>query len=130
MPSNDLQRIAEELFGKVAWLAVGYLAVSIFKGLILNVYEGLMVFIGNDFNADDIVYLGPEERPARIVRMGIRKTVFYMKDHEGKWNIKMAVPNESLKQMVIKKSLSKNGGRFHSMTGADNINGHTEDSSD
>ena len=51
-----------------------------------------------------------------------------MKDHEGKWNIKMIVPNESLKSMVIKKSLPKNGGKFHSMTGAD-LNGHTEDSS-
>tara|TARA_R100000742_G_C4200564_1_gene29795 strand:- start:45 stop:425 length:381 start_codon:yes stop_codon:yes gene_type:complete len=124
MPGTELQGIAEELFGKIVWLAMGYLAVSIFKGLILNVYEGLMVFIGNDFNQDDIVYLGPEERPARIVRMGIRKTVFYMKDHEGRWNIKMAVPNESLKQMVIKKSLPRNGGRFHSMTGADNLNGN------
>ena len=123
MPGTELQGIAEELFGKIVWLAMGYLAVSIFKGLILNVYEGLMVFIGNDFNQDDIVYLGPEERPARIVRMGIRKTVFYMKDHEGRWNIKMAVPNESLKQMVIKKSLPRNGGRFHSMTGTDNLNG-------
>ena len=100
MPSNDLQRIAEELFGKVAWLAVGYLAVSIFKGLILNVYEGLMVFIGNDFNADDIVYLGPEERPARIVRMGVRKTVFYMKDHEGKWNIKYALHMGDVNNML------------------------------
>ena len=76
-----------------------------------------MVFLGNDFNADDVVYLGPEERPARIVRMGIRKTVFYMKDQDGRWNIKMAVPNESLKTMVIKKQLPKNGGRFHSITG-------------
>ncbi len=117
MNHNEFQTIAEELFGKAVWVAVAYLGVSIFKGLILNVYEGLMVFIGNDYNQDDVVYLGPEERPARIVRMGIRKTVFYMKDADGRWNIKMAVPNESLKTMVIKKELPKNGGRFHSITG-------------
>jgi hypothetical protein len=117
MNHNEFQTIAEELFGKAVWLAFVYLGISIFKGLILNVYEGLMVFIGNDFNADDVVYLGPEERPARIVRMGIRKTVFYMKDADGKWNIKMAVPNEALKTMVIKKQLPKNGGKFHSITG-------------
>jgi len=117
MNHNEFQAIAEELFGKAVWVAVAYLGVSIFKGLILNVYEGLMVFIGNDYNQDDVVYLGPEERPARIVRMGIRKTVFYMKDADGRWNIKMAVPNESLKTMVIKKELPKNGGRFHSITG-------------
>ena len=117
MNHNEFQTIAEELFGKAVWLAFAYLGISIFKGLILNVYEGLMVFIGNDFNADDVVYLGAEERPARIVRMGIRKTVFYMKDADGRWNIKMAVPNEALKTMVIKKQLPKNGGKFHSITG-------------
>jgi len=117
MNHNEFQTIAEELFGKAVWLAFVYLGISIFKGLILNVYEGLLVCIGNDFNADDVVYLGPEERPARIVRMGIRKTVFYMKDADGKWNIKMAVPNEALKTMVIKKQLPKNGGKFHSITG-------------
>ena len=117
MNHNEFQVIAEELFGKAVWLAFAYLGISIFKGLILNVYEGLMVFIGNDFNADDVVYLGTEERPARIVRMGIRKTVFYMKDADGRWNIKMAVPNEALKTMVIKKQLPKNGGKFHSITG-------------
>jgi len=117
MNHNEFQVIAEELFGKAVWLAFAYLGISIFKGLILNVYEGLMVFIGNDFNSDDVVYLGAEERPARIVRMGIRKTVFYMKDADGRWNIKMAVPNEALKTMVIKKQLPKNGGKFHSITG-------------
>lgn len=121
MPTKEFQGIAEELFGKVVWLAVGYLAVSIFKGLILNVYEGIMVWIGNDYNQDDVVYLGPEERPARIVRMGVRKTVFYMKDQDGRWNIMMAVPNESLKTMVIKKTLPKNGGTFKTQTGK---NGH------
>jgi hypothetical protein len=125
MPADEFQGIAEELFGKVVWLAIGYLAISIFKGLILNVYEGIMVWLGNDFNADDVVYLGPEERPARIVRMGVRKTVFYMKDADGLWNIKMAVPNESLKMMVIKKQLPKNGGKFHTQTGQETQNGHS-----
>jgi|TARA_R100000482_G_C5104273_1_gene137230 hypothetical protein len=119
MNHNEFQHIAEQLFGKAVWVAFAYLGISIFKGLILNVYEGLMVFLGNDLNADDVVYLGPDERPARIVRMGIRKTVFYMKDQDGRWNIKMAVPNESLKTMVIKKQLPKNGGRFHSITGSE-----------
>ena len=117
MDVKEMQHIIEYLFGKLVWLAVGYLTISIFKGLILNVYEGLMVFIGGDFNADDVVYLGADERPARIVRMGIRKTVFYMKDSDGNWTIKMVVPNERLKSMVIKKSLPKNGGKFHTRKG-------------
>lgn len=113
MNANEVQLLIESLFGKVVWLAIGYLSISVFKGLILNVYEGLMVFIGNDFNADDVVYLGADDRPARIVRVGVRKTVFYMKDAENEWNVKMVVPNERLKQMVIKKSLPKNGGQFN-----------------
>ena len=117
MNPHEIQLLIESLFGKVVWLAVGYLSISVFKGLILNVYEGLMVFIGNDFDADDVVYVGTDERPARIVRMGVRKTVFYMKDVDGEWNVKMVVPNERLKQMVIKKSLPKNGGRFHTRKG-------------
>ena len=47
-----------------------------------------------------------------------------MKDVDGRWNIMMAVPNESLKNMVIKKTLPKNGGRFHTQTGEDLQNGH------
>ena len=115
--NNEIKFIIEDALGKVVWLAIAYLTVSIFKGLILNVYHGLMVFIGNDFNADDVVYIGTDERPARIVRVGVRKTVFYMKDNTGDWNIKMVVPNERLKTMVIKKTLPKNGGRFHTKTG-------------
>jgi len=115
--ASEIQTIIELLFGKFVWLAVAYLSISIFKGLILNFYEGLMVFIGDDFNADDVVYLGTDERPARIVRVGLRKTVFYMKDSDGEWNVKMVVPNERLKQMVIKKALPKNGGRFHTRKG-------------
>ena len=58
MNHNEFQVIAEELFGKAVLLAFAYLGISIFKGLILNVYEGLMVFLGHDYNQDDVVYLG------------------------------------------------------------------------
>jgi len=118
--TNEAQLVIEELFGRVVWLTFVYLVISVFKGLILNVYEGLMVWLGGDFNADDVVYIGADERPARIVRMGVRKTVFYMKDANGEWNVKMAVPNERLKNMVIKKSLPKNGGKFHTQLGEEN----------
>jgi len=117
--AHETQTFLEALFGQLVWVAFAYLAISIFKGLILNVYEGLMVWLGNDFNSDDVVYLGSDERPARIVRMGVRKTVFYMKDSQGDWSIKMVVPNERLKTMVIKKSLPKNGSKNHKVKGND-----------
>ena len=119
MNEHEIKTLLESLFGQFMWVAAIYLSVSIFKGIILNVYEGLMVFIGNDFNADDVVYIGTDERPARIVRMGLRKTVFYMKDTFGDWSVKMIVPNERLKTMVIKKSLPKNGNKLHTVKGDD-----------
>ena len=62
-------------------------------------------FLVNDFNNDDIIYISG--RQARIVRVGIRNTVFYMSDRRSK----MLVPNEQLKHLTIEKALPKNGGQ-------------------
>ena len=74
------------------------------KDMIMNFVQGVLVFMGNDFNNDDIIYISG--RQARIVRVGIRNTVFYMTDRRSK----MLVPNEQLKQLTIEKTLPKNGG--------------------
>ena len=72
--------------------------------MIMNFAQGILVFMGNNFNNDDIIYISG--RQARIVRVGIRNTVFYMTDRK----TKMLVPNEQLKQLTIEKTLPKNGG--------------------
>ena len=70
----------------------------------MNFVQGLVVFLGSGFNNDDIIYISG--RQARIVRVGIRSTTFYMTDRK----TKMVVPNEQLKQLVVEKTLPKNGG--------------------
>ena len=70
--------------------------------MIRNFFDGLKIFIGNDFNEDDVVYL--DGKKARIIRVGIWKTVFYLY----KRNTKMVVQNERLKYMTFEKSLPQN----------------------
>ena len=53
-----------------------------------------------NFNNDDIIYISGRE--ARIVRVGITKTVFYMTDR----GTKMIVPNEKLKDLTMEKILT------------------------
>ena len=62
-----------------------------------------MVWIGSDFANDDILYISG--RQARIVRVGLLKTIFYMSDR----GTKMIVPNDRLKLLVVEKQLPKNG---------------------
>jgi hypothetical protein len=81
--------------------------------MIMNFVQGILVFMGNDFNNDDIIYISG--RQARIVRVGIRNTVFYMLDRK----TKMLVPNEQLKQLTIEKTLPKNGGIPYLPKGSD-----------
>ena len=102
------EEVAKTIIGEYGWLVfVGFVTV-LFKDVIHNAAQALMVFVGNDYNADDIVYVGTDEKPARIVRVGLWKTTFYMKQGN-KWAIKMVVPNEQLKGMVIKTKLPENG---------------------
>ena len=94
----------EELLGQYGWIAITFALGFFFKESIMNMIQGMLVFIGNDFNNDDIIYISGRE--ARIVRVGITKTVFYMTDR----GTKMIVPNDRLKHLVIEKTLPKNGG--------------------
>lgn len=102
------EEVAKTILGDYVWLfVVGFISV-LFKDVIRNSTEAFLVFIGNDYNSDDVVYVGENEKPARIVRVGLWKTTFYMKQ-DGKWSVKMVVPNEQLKLMIIKTKLPSNG---------------------
>jgi len=90
----------EELIGQYGWIAVTFGLGFFFKESIINMIQGMQVFIGNDFNNDDVIYISGRE--ARIVRVGITKTVFYMTDR----NTKMIVPNEKLKDLTMEKRLT------------------------
>jgi hypothetical protein len=101
---EEIQGLLEGLIGEYGWLLLIAITTILAKDMIMNLVQGLLVFMGNGFNNDDIIYISG--RQARIVRVGIRNTVFYMTDR----GTKMLVPNEQLKHLTIEKALPKNGG--------------------
>lgn len=110
---QEVQGLLEGLIGEYGWLLLIAITTILAKDMIMNLVQGLLVFIGNGFNNDDIIYISG--RQARIVRVGIRNTVFYMSDRA----TKMLVPNEQLKHLTIEKTLPKNGGAPYLPKGSD-----------
>ena len=98
---NQAQGLIEQMIGHYGWIALTFALAFFFKQSIMNMILGMQVFIGNDFNNDDIIYISGRE--ARIVRVGITKTVFYMKDR----GTKMIVPNDKLKDLTLEKRLQR-----------------------
>jgi hypothetical protein len=101
--TEQAEKVAQDLVGQYGWLIMGALIAILAKDMIINFAQALLVFMGSDFNNDDIIYISG--RQARIVRVGIRTTCFYMTDRSSK----MVVPNEQLKQLTIEKKLMQNG---------------------
>ena len=93
-----------------SWMFVAGVAVLIFRSAIEGFVEGFKVFVGNDLNTDDVITIN--DQPARVVRVGVFKTIFFVYDIEClggkpiiKGGSKMAVQNDILKTFVIKKPL-------------------------
>ena len=101
--TEQAEKVAQDLVGQYGWLIMGALVAILAKDMIMNFAQALLVFMGSDFNNDDIIYISG--RQARIVRVGVRTTCFYMTDRASK----MVVPNEQLKQLTIEKRLMQNG---------------------
>ena len=103
-----MEETIKTLIGEYGWMAIAGMIALLFKEGIVNAVEGFMVFVGNDYDADDVVILNG--KPSRIVRMGPFKTVFYMyKIENGKitHGTKMAVRNSRLKSLSLEKPLSE-----------------------
>ena len=73
---NAIQGNISVLLGEYGWMFLAGLAVLFFKTTIESSIAGLLIFVGNDYNNDDIVLL--DGRPGRIVRVSMWKTVFYL----------------------------------------------------
>ena len=101
--TEQAEKVAQDLVGEYGWLIMAALIAILAKDMIINFAQALLVFMGSDFNNDDIIYISG--RQARIVRVGVRTTCFYMTDRSSK----MVVPNEQLKQLTIEKKLMQNG---------------------
>jgi hypothetical protein len=97
-------------FGEYAWVTLLALIAILFKSTIESSVAGLMIFLGRDYDDDDVVYLN--DKPARIIRVGIWSTVFYIYDVEVKnskpyivGGKKLVVSNVKLKDMMLEKPL-------------------------
>ena len=100
----EIKQLIEHLVGSYGWfIIIAFLAI-LGKDALHKAAEGFLVFMGKDFQNDDILYISG--RQARIVRVGLFKTIFYMTDRK----TKMIVPNDRLKLLVVEKTLPKNGG--------------------
>ena len=117
-PISDLDRdqvegIAKNLFSEYGWVFAAGVAVILIKDVMMNFAKGILIFYGSHFNNDDVIYISG--RQARIVRVGVTSTTFYMSDRK----TKMVVPNEQLKELTIEKTLPKNGGNPYLSSGGE-----------
>ena len=101
---HQIETAIKHLAGDYGWIIFVALITLTFKNIIQRFVEGIMFFVGNDYNADDIVYIRGEKK-ARIIRHGLTKTVFYIYDTERKLIIK----NDQLQSLMLEKSLPQNG---------------------
>ena len=110
---NALQDNISVLLGEYGWMFLVALVVLFFKTTIESLLAGLLIFVGDDYNNDDIIIL--DGRPGRIVRVSMWKTVFYLytirKGSDGKKFVsggtKLVVENNELKGLKIEKPLDK-----------------------
>ena len=103
---TEIQKQVTTLLGDYGWLFFVGIIMLLFRSTVENVVSGLMVFIGNDYDEDDVIEL--DGKPGRIVRVGIWKTVFFIY-HVVDGNIvgadKLVIQNDKLKDMKISKPL-------------------------
>jgi hypothetical protein len=110
---DEVENIAKNLFSEYGWIfAAGVIALLV-KDIMINRVKGILIFYGHDFDNDDVIYISG--RQARIVRVGVTSTTFYMSDRK----TKMVVPNEQLKELTIEKTLGVNGGSPYLPKGGD-----------
>ena len=101
------QSSIEALIGEYGWLFLVGVLTLIFQNTIREAVDGIMVFLGNDYNEDDVVEV--DGSPGRIVRVGIWKTVFFIyhvKNGRVVGGAKLVVANSKLKDLKIEKPLA------------------------
>ena len=101
-----METSVEVLIGKYGWLFLVGIATLLFQSTIQEAVDGIMVFLGNDYNEDDVVEV--DGSPGRIVRVGLWKTTFFIYhvvDAQIVGGSKVVVANSKLKDLKIEKPL-------------------------
>ena len=103
---EQVQGMVSEMIGKYCWLFLIGVLTLLFRGTIEKAVSGLFIFMGNDYNEDDVVEV--DGKPGRIVRCGIWSTTFFTYDvRDGiiVGGAKLVVQNDKLKDLKIEKPL-------------------------
>ena len=103
---EQVQSMVSELLGKYGWLFIVGVLTLLFRSTIEKFVAGLTIFMGNDYNEDDVVEV--DGKPGRIVRCGIWSTTFFTYDvREGiiVGGAKLVIQNDKLKDIKIEKPL-------------------------
>tara|TARA_B100000287_G_scaffold37607_1_gene34570 strand:- start:355 stop:765 length:411 start_codon:yes stop_codon:yes gene_type:complete len=101
-----IQNQVSLLIGKYGWLFLVGVLTLLFRGTIEKFVSGLFVFMGNDYNEDDVVEV--DGSPARIVRVGMWTTTFFTYNVVNGQIVsgsKLVVQNDKLKDLKIEKPL-------------------------
>ena len=105
---NELQNQVSLILGEYGWLFIVGILTLLFRSTIEKLVAGLMIFMGNDYNEDDVVEV--DGRPGRIVRCGIWSTTFFLYDVVDGIIVggsKLVIQNDKLKDLKIEKPLPK-----------------------
>ena len=100
-----IERIAEGAIGHYGYLLIAAFVALLFKDILFNFAQGILIYYGSDFENDEVLYISG--RQARVIRMGIFSCTFFLTDRQ----TKMIVPCSQLKQLTVEKKLPINGGQ-------------------
>ena len=103
---EQIQNQVSLLLGEYGWLFLVGALTLLFRGTIEKFVSGLFIFMGNDYNEDDVVEV--DGKPGRIVRCGIWSTTFftyYVREAIIVGGAKLVVQNDKLKDLKIEKPL-------------------------
>ena len=95
-----MEGMARNLIGEFGWIFLAGVAVLMFRELVQNFAAGLKVYFSKQWAVDEIVFL--HGRQARIARIGLTETVFYMADRQST----MRIENTSLSTLTCEKILT------------------------
>jgi len=96
----------KSLINEYSWLFLTGILLLLFNNTIQEAVDGIMLFLGNDYNEDDVVEV--DGAPGRIIRVGIWKTVFFIyhvRDGKIVGGSKLVIQNSKLKDLKIEKPL-------------------------
>ena len=77
-----IERIATGAMGHYGWLLMAAFFALLFKDVLFNFAQGLIIYWGSDFENDEILYISG--RQARVIRLGLTSTTFFMTDRQTK----------------------------------------------